>query len=463
MNETGYRTFAGPRLLLELRLPTSFVTLTVNGGIRMKHPKERHIYVGIDLHKHKHVAVIINHWHEKLGKVDVENKPSAFDGFIQQINQYKKRGITPIFGLEDWGGYGRALAVYLVEHNYTVKDVNPSFSASERKNQPMTMKHDEWDAECVAHVLLNKLDLLPNANPQDVYWTIKQLVNRRSALVKEGAKLKQQLHIQLSHNYPSYKEFFSEIDSKTSLAFWEKYSSPDLLFQSTILPATKEGSPDTSPAAELLSLLREASNNVFTLSKAEKIIEYVKADGVTKRDYQEQRNFLIQSVVRDIRFKQEEIRRVEEQMRVMMNLVEYKLETMPGISLVTAASLVAEIGDIRRFANADKLAKLAGIAPMPYGSGENGGKGDKYKKTRQGNRVLHELFYQLAVQQVQHSKSKKQRNPYLYAYHKRKLNEGKTKGQAMVSVMRRLVNTIYGMMKTKTAYVQPVLNQTEAS
>jgi hypothetical protein len=35
-----------------------------------------------------------------------------------------------------------------------------------------------------------------------------------------------QLHNQLSYHYPSYKKFFSEIDGKSALAFWEAYPSP---------------------------------------------------------------------------------------------------------------------------------------------------------------------------------------------------------------------------------------------
>ena len=38
----------------------------------------------------------------------------------------------------------------------------------------------------------------------------------------------------------------------------------------------------------------------------------------------------------------------------------YKSETMKGVDFVTVATLVAEIGDIRRFANADKLVKFCG-------------------------------------------------------------------------------------------------------
>jgi hypothetical protein len=250
----------------------------IGGIILGQHPKQKHIYVGVDLPKNKHVAVIINYFHDKLHAIAFDNKPSGFDELIQVGKKHRKWRIAPIFGLEDSGGYGRALAVYLVEHNHIVKDVNPSLSASERRNNPMAKKHDEWDAERVANVLLNKLDSLPNANPQDVYWTIKQLINRRSALVREGAKLKQQLHIQVNQNYPSYKEFFSEIDLKSALAFWEKYPSPDLLLATPTSPNTTSNTPDGT-----------ANQNT---SQPPSLRHYCEQTAITYPHYQRQRKLL---------------------------------------------------------------------------------------------------------------------------------------------------------------------------
>ncbi|CAH1225079.1 IS110 family transposase ISCth6 [Paenibacillus sp. JJ-223] len=184
------------------------------------------------------------------------------------------------------------------------------------------------------------------------------------------------------------------------------------------------------------------------------------ADGDTTRSYQEQRDFLIKSHMRDIQFNKKEIEYVEGELQGMMKRLDYQLETMPGIDLVTASSLVAEIGDISRFASADKLARFAGIAPVNFSSG---GKGTN-QKSRQGNRILHGLFYNLAVQQVQVSKgSKKPRNPLFYEYFNRKKEEGKTPTQALVCVMRRLVNIIYGMMKHKTAFRLPEQVEKQAS
>lgn len=88
-----------------------------------------------------------------------------------------------------------------------------------------TQKSDSWDAFCIAKVLLARLDELTDANPQDIYWTIGQVVARRNYIVKLAAMLKNQLHQQqqLSYHYPSYKKYFCDIDGKAVLAFWEKF------------------------------------------------------------------------------------------------------------------------------------------------------------------------------------------------------------------------------------------------
>ena len=400
------------------------------------HKKQNHIYVGLDLHKDTHTAVIIDCWDEKIDSITIENKPSDFTKLMNKVKKHAGN-LTPVYGLEDVHGYGRSLAVFLIERGMIVKEVNSALSFMERMSYPTTKKSDDWDANCIASVLLRKLDTLPDANPQDLYWTIKMMVNRRDSIVKAVTTLTNQLHENLNYNYPSYKKFFSDVNSKTALAFYDKYPSPKHL----------KGVTDE----ELAEFLRKPSHNSCSTRKAKEILDIVESDGDTTREYQESRDFIIQSIVRDITFKSEEIKKVEVEMKKLLKLLDLKLETIPGIDTVTAIALVAHIGDIKRFRNADKLAKFSGIAPVNFSSA---GKG-KDKKSKQGNRELYGVFYFLAVQQIQVSKKGTPRNPVFLEYYKRKISEGKTKIQALVCVMRRLNNIIYGMMKNKTEYVMP--------
>lgn len=409
------------------------------------HFKNRHVYVGVDLHKESHTAVVIDCWSEVLGEIKIENRPSAFQSLLDEVKKHAN-GLTPIFGLEDVGGYGRSLAVFLLEKGEIVKEVNSALSYAQRMSHAMTNKNDAWDAYCVACVLLLKLGTLPDANPQDVYWTLAQLVNRRDALVKSLAALTNQLHNQLSGHYPSYKKFFSDVAGKAALVFWETYPSPHTL------AGVK--------ADDLASLLRQNSHNSCSTKKAEAILDRVGKDGDTTRAYQETRDFIVRGIAGDIRARQRDIAEAEKALGRMLEAVGCRLETMPGVDTVTAAALIANVGDVRRFKSADKLARFAGVAPVRFSSA---GKG-KDQKSKQGNRELHSILYFLAIQQVQVAKvSGKPRNPAFHEYYHRKIAEGKTKTQALVCVMRRLVNIVYGMMKHRTAYVMPDFPENEAA
>jgi transposase len=409
------------------------------------HPKMKHVYVGIDLHKENHVAVILNCWNEKLGDICFPNKPSAFPDFMEKVQPFVSEGLTAVYGLEDIGGYGRELAMFLVEQNQTVKSVNPSKSSEKRKSNPNPKKNDLWDAQCVAKVLLDELTTLPNANPQDVYFSIKHYVRRRDGLAMDLTRIKKQLHNELSHHYPSYKEFFTDIFGKTALEFWDKFPSPHHL--------------NDTDVAGFAEFLRKYSNNGLSTKKAEAILALVQGDGETFREGQEDKDFLIRSYIRQVVFTKGEILLVESKQGLLVNVLGYKLNTMTGIDAVTSADFIAEIGDISRFKNSNKLAKYAGIAPYE----ESSGNVEKVKKSKLGDRHLHGLFYDLAIRQLAVTKGKREpRNTAFYEYYSYKLATGKTKKQAIVCIMRRLVNIIFSMMKNKTAYIMPMVSLKEA-
>lgn len=147
-------------------------------------------------------------------------RPGRFDKFIRAAKDMAGE-LELVFGLEDTHGYGRNLATYLTGHKYMVKTINPAYTNAVRLSAPTVYKDDSYDAYCVARVLRDMLETLPDAQQQDIFWTIRQLVKRRDSLVKHGTMLQNQLHGQLMFNYPSYRQFFSEVDTKSALFFWE--------------------------------------------------------------------------------------------------------------------------------------------------------------------------------------------------------------------------------------------------
>jgi transposase len=355
--------------------------------------RESYLYIGMDLHKKTHTAVLVNCWNEKIETLVIENKPVEFEKLVRHVNRKAlTMGLTPVYGLENAYGHGRSLAVYLIEKGYPVKDVNPALAYDRRRSAPTMKKNDEYDAYCVGMVLIDQLHTLPDAKPEDNYWTLAQLVNRRDTIVNDGIRLKNGLHEQLSVPYPSYRKFFSEIDLKSAMYFWKTYPSPICL---------------TGISADELTAELKAIAANFSKSKAAVILDYVKNDGDTLRDYQASRDFITQSLVRDLERQVSELSQIDAEIEKMLATFDYKLTTLPGVGSAIASKLIAEIGDIRRFPNADKLASFAGIAPKRFSSA---GKG-RDESNKQGNRALHGLFYFLAVSMVCVPKSGKPNNP----------------------------------------------------
>ena len=130
--------------------------------------KTKYIYVGLDLHKEQHTAVIMDCFNEKLGEITFQNKPSEFGKLITKCKKYCTDGKGIVFALENSYGYGRALAAWLIERNYIVKDVNPALSYAYRKSVPQYKKNDSYDAQCLARVAINELNKLIKKGQQKV-------------------------------------------------------------------------------------------------------------------------------------------------------------------------------------------------------------------------------------------------------------------------------------------------------
>jgi len=107
------------------------------------------------------------------------------------------------------------------------------------------------------------------------------------------------------------------------------------------------------------------------------------------------------------------------------------------------ASLVAEIGDIHRFARLESLVACAGIDPSVFSSGDF--TGTETHMSKRGSPHLRRALWLAAV-------SASQSNPDLAAYLQRRLDQGKPGGTAMDAVARKLLSRIYVILKHNRPY-----------
>lgn len=111
-------------------------------------PTSRKIVVGVDTHKHVHVAVAIDTLGVRLGEVLV---PVDTGGYHQLAEWAEVWGQIEAFGIEGTGSYGAGLTSYLRRRGHRIVEVNRGDRRARRANG----KSDTVDAEAAARAVLN--------------------------------------------------------------------------------------------------------------------------------------------------------------------------------------------------------------------------------------------------------------------------------------------------------------------
>jgi transposase len=117
--------------------------------------------------------------------------------------------------------------------------------------------------------------------------------------------------------------------------------------------------------------------------------------------------------------------------------------SIPGVAVVTAHNLLAEIGDISRFTGVKQLVAFAGLAPAERQSGTS--VRGKAMLNKRGSRRLRKSLYMPAVVASMH-------NPDVKELYGRLIEAGKKPMCAIVACMRKLLHIAYGVLKNRTPY-----------
>jgi transposase len=135
---------------------------------------------------------------------------------------------------------------------------------------------------------------------------------------------------------------------------------------------------------------------------------------------------------------------VEKALKELMQSIPQYITTIPGIAVPTGAAILAEIGDISRFANEEKLVAYAGIDASVHQSGQFNG--TQMRMSKRGSPYLRLALWQAASMAIRH-------NEELKAYYQKKRKEGKAHGTALGAVCRKLLLRVYVILKEKRPYV----------
>lgn len=119
------------------------------------------------------------------------------------------------------------------------------------------------------------------------------------------------------------------------------------------------------------------------------------------------------------------------------------LQSVPGVGPQTAVLLIAELGDITRFANAKAVIAYAGLDPKVKQSGASLRRNTRL--TKRGSPYLRRALYLAA-------NSARRHDPELKAVYDKKRAEGKRHKQATIVVARKIATRVYAVWRRGTPY-----------
>ena len=105
---------------------------------------------------------------------------------------------------------------------------------------------------------------------------------------------------------------------------------------------------------------------------------------------------------------------------------------LTGVGPVVAARILADVGDVARFADRNRFAAWTGTAPLDASSGQQ----IRHRLSRAGNRKANHVIHIAAACQIRLDTPGR-------AYYRRKLAAGKTRMEAMRCLKRRISDAIY--------------------
>ena len=251
----------------------------------------------------------------------------------------------------------------LLDAGLIVIAVHPNQAKAARERYSVAHgKSDRFDAFVLAELARTDVHRLRAIRPDtDQTRALRALSRTREDLVQARVALANQLRAQLEAFWPGARRVFSELDSPIALAFLERYPSPvdarglgEKRLQGFL---ARQGYCGRKSAAELLARLRAAP------------------EGRAGELELEARRAAVLGLVAALKPLVEQIKLLTSQIAGALRdhddgAIFLSLFRDPK-SVVTAAELLAEIGDCRnRYPSAEALAADAGMAPVAVESGK---------------------------------------------------------------------------------------------
>ena len=383
--------------------------------------------VGIDIGKNHHEASIVSPEGKQIGhSLRFATTHKGADSLMSFI--FNNIGNSScIFGMEATGHYWYPIYSFLKARGYTIYVINPIQSDSLRKMYIRQTKNDSIDSFLIAEVIRFGQFTTTSMADENIL-AMRQLCRYRDSVISSRTEIKLRISTIMEQIFPEYEKQFSSLWLSTSMGILEKYLTPENI--------------ENAPIDELFEIIKDKSHNRLTMKKAISIREAA-ADTFGIKIAQDAFSFQLKQLIDRMNFLDKQIEALDCQILEYYEKFDCYLHTIPGIGIIGAATILAEIGDISRFKNSSSLIAFAGIDPTVRQSGEFNSTHNHMSK--RGSPYLRHAIFLAATTCSFH-------NSPLNAYYKKKRDQGKHHLTATGAVARKLTTVIYAVLRDSKPY-----------
>lgn len=264
-----------------------------------------------------------------------------------------------------------------------------------------------------------------------VFSQLREVLSALQSQTKRTTRLINQLHNRLSRTFPELAVLCPDLSAGYVLSLLIKYPT-----------AQKVAAARLSSLSEISYLRPERASEIHAAAKQS-----------TASIYGPSAELIVSQLANEIIASQA----FESKLEVMLTKVfdalpggnHKKILTIPGVGKLTAASIVATVVSLDRFASPDSLVNFFGVFPECVSSGT-----DKHGKplppgpahmSKKGNDLVRKMLYMSALKAIG-------TNPVLRSYYANHRSKGKDGGTALGHCMRKLLHWIYAIWTTGTDF-----------
>lgn len=350
-----------------------------------------YLRVGVDPHKKRHAAVAMTQDYTTHSKFKFANSRRGFEEALEYARaEMKKTGSSGvIFAIETASHHWRNFAYFLDEKGIPFRLISQFTLKRRREGKDLNRrKNDFRDAE-VAAQLLSSGEFTETRLLQGIYAELRAAYNAYRRLVKEQSRTINLVKGLLDGLFPEFAQVFKDPCGQTALSVLSICPMPKV-----IAALTEE---------QFENVVRAAHGRRPLMRRKLRALHYAAQFSIGIEAGAQSVSLEISLLAQKLGLIAQQLRSIVE---TLVRLVDESEEgkyllSIRGLSYISVAGLLAELGCFRSYRNAKQLIKMAGSNPIELESA--GKRASRTPMSKKGRPVLRHCGWTATIPLLRHN------------------------------------------------------------